>query len=169
MRIGELAATSGVSVRALRYYEEHGLLTSTRSASGHRRYGPSAAQRVDLIQQLYAAGIGSGGIRRLLPAVEAGRATSEVLAELRAERRRVGERIAELQRTAQRLDAVIEAAENPERECATLAPPHPPRHGWAGAEGPVPVAHADRSAQPPSLEHPSRPGQRDGRVARGLV
>ena len=38
MRIGELAARSGVSVRALRYYEEQDLLISTRSASGQRHY-----------------------------------------------------------------------------------------------------------------------------------
>ena len=34
MRIGELATTTGVSVRALRYYEEQGLLKAERTASG---------------------------------------------------------------------------------------------------------------------------------------
>ena len=33
VRIGELAAQTGASVRALRYYEEQGLLSAERSAS----------------------------------------------------------------------------------------------------------------------------------------
>lgn len=34
MRIGDLAARTGVGIRSLRYYEEQGLLTSTRSGGG---------------------------------------------------------------------------------------------------------------------------------------
>ncbi len=120
MRIGELARSSGVSVRALRYYEEHGLLTSTRSPTGQRRYPAAAAERVALIQQLYAAGISSTGIRRLLPAVEAGQATTEVVTELHAQRRRIHERIAQLRATAVRLERVIEVAEHPAHACEPL-------------------------------------------------
>lgn len=60
MRIGELAARAGVSVRALRYYEEQNLLASVRSPSGQRQYPYSAVDRVELIQQLYAAGCRAG-------------------------------------------------------------------------------------------------------------
>lgn len=42
MRIGELAAKAGVSVRALRYYEEQNLLASERSPGGQRHYPHSA-------------------------------------------------------------------------------------------------------------------------------
>jgi len=45
MRIGELAARAGVSVRALRYYEEQNLLASVRSPSGQRQYPDSAVDR----------------------------------------------------------------------------------------------------------------------------
>lgn len=69
MRIGELATKAGVSVRALRYYEEQQLLTSERSASGQRHYVDSAVDRVRLIQQLYAAGLPSRTIVELLPCV----------------------------------------------------------------------------------------------------
>ncbi|MFC7469069.1 MerR family transcriptional regulator [Actinomadura keratinilytica] len=55
MRIGELATRTHVSVRALRYYEEHTLLTPDRTPSGQRHYPESAVARVHLIQQLYAA------------------------------------------------------------------------------------------------------------------
>ena len=36
MRIGEVAERAGVSTRALRYYEEQGLLESDRTSSGQR-------------------------------------------------------------------------------------------------------------------------------------
>ncbi len=50
MRIGELAAKAGVSVRALRYYEEQGLLAATRTSSGQRTYPDTAVDRVLLVQ-----------------------------------------------------------------------------------------------------------------------
>jgi hypothetical protein len=46
IRIGELARRSGVSVRALRYYETQGLLTPTRSHSGQRYYAKAAIDKV---------------------------------------------------------------------------------------------------------------------------
>lgn len=36
MRIGELARTTGVSTRALRYYDEQGLLPAERLTNGYR-------------------------------------------------------------------------------------------------------------------------------------
>lgn len=71
MRIGELAARTGVSVRSLRYYEEQGLLASTRSASGQRHYTDDDVERVRFIQRLYAAGLSSRTIVELLPCVDA--------------------------------------------------------------------------------------------------
>ncbi|MEU0806709.1 MerR family transcriptional regulator [Streptomyces sp. NPDC005970] len=71
MRIGELAARAGVSVRSLRYYEEQGLIASTRSASGQRHYTDDEVERVTLIQRLYAAGLSSRTIYELLPCVDA--------------------------------------------------------------------------------------------------
>ncbi|MGY0058853.1 MerR family transcriptional regulator [Streptomyces sp. LZ34] len=71
MRIGELAARAGVSVRSLRYYEEQGLLTSTRSASGQRHYTDDEVERVTFIQRMYAAGLSSRTIAEVLPCVDA--------------------------------------------------------------------------------------------------
>lgn len=51
MRIGEVAERAGVSTRALRYYEEQGLLESDRTSSGQRSYAEAAVERVQLIQQ----------------------------------------------------------------------------------------------------------------------
>ena len=115
MRIGELAAKAGVSVRALRYYEEQGLLISDRSGSGQRLYAPAAADRVQLIQHLYAAGLASRTIAELLPCVDAKVSTPESRARLQAERDRIDEQISDLTRTRDRLDAIIELTQSPAR------------------------------------------------------
>lgn len=110
MRIGELASRVGVSVRALRYYEEQDLLASVRSPSGQRQYPDSAVDRVQLIQQLYSAGLSSRAIVELLPCVETGDVTPELLDRLSAERGRIDEQVSTLVKTRDRLDAIITTA-----------------------------------------------------------
>ncbi len=117
MRIGDLATKAGVSVRALRYYEEQGLLTSTRSPRGQRRYADEAADRVRLIQNLYAAGLTSSTIAALLPCVDARVSTPESRARLAAERERIDRQIAELTATRDRLDQVIALTGTPTSGC----------------------------------------------------
>ncbi|WP_329265907.1 MerR family transcriptional regulator [Streptomyces sp. NBC_01478] len=110
MRIGELASRVGVSVRALRYYEEQDLLASARSPSGQRQYPDSAVDRVQLIQQLYSAGLSSRAIVELLPCVETGDVTPELLDRLSAERGRIDAQVSTLVKTRDRLDAIITTA-----------------------------------------------------------
>ncbi|CAA9216309.1 MAG: Transcriptional regulator, MerR family [uncultured Blastococcus sp.] len=112
MRIGEVASRAGVSVRALRYYEEQRLLAAERSAGGQRHYPDSAVDRVRLIQQLYAAGLASRAIVELLPCVHTHIATPAMLARLAEERERIDRRIGELTHARDRLDAVITVAGN---------------------------------------------------------
>ncbi|MEU5909159.1 MerR family transcriptional regulator [Micromonospora sp. NPDC047527] len=110
MRIGEVAERSGVSVRALRYYEEQGLLYAERSTSGQRRYDGTAVDRVRLIQQLYAAGLSSRDILELLPCVYTGIATPDMIARLGVERDRIDRQLRGLTETRDRLDSVIRTA-----------------------------------------------------------
>jgi DNA-binding transcriptional MerR regulator len=107
VRIGELAARTGVSVRALRYYEQRDLLRSERSPSGQRLYADAAVGRVGLIQELYAAGLSSRTIVGILPCVVTGEVTSELLDRLAAERDRMTERITDLTSTRDRLETII--------------------------------------------------------------
>ena len=116
MRIGELAALAGVSVRSLRYYEERQLLAARRTAGGQREYDDGAVDRVRFIQQLYTAGLGSTAVLQLLPCVHTGVATPEMLDRLATERARLDEQITRLTATRDRLDAVIAAADVP-AEC----------------------------------------------------
>lgn len=56
MRVGEVSEQTGVSVRAIRYYERAGLLRATRQANGYREFDPSAVERVRAIRDLLEVG-----------------------------------------------------------------------------------------------------------------
>jgi MerR family redox-sensitive transcriptional activator SoxR len=49
LTIGEVAKRSGVAASALRFYEQRGLIRSTRSGSGHRRYPRPVLRRIAFI------------------------------------------------------------------------------------------------------------------------
>jgi MerR family redox-sensitive transcriptional activator SoxR len=57
LSIGEVAARSGVSPSALRFYEYEGLITSRRTAGNQRRYERATLRRIAFIQAGKAAGI----------------------------------------------------------------------------------------------------------------
>ncbi|GGV73701.1 hypothetical protein GCM10010294_36190 [Streptomyces griseoloalbus] len=112
MRIGEFASRAGVSVRSVRYYEEQGLLTSTRSASGQRHYSDDQVERVAFIQRLYAAGLSSRTVADLLPCVDAPSAehSDAALERMAQERDRLTEHIAALLHTRDALDGLVATA-----------------------------------------------------------
>lgn len=62
MRIGDAAAAAGLTPRALRYYEQEGLLRARRMASGHREYGPEDVHRLRAVRKLLAAGLTIGDL-----------------------------------------------------------------------------------------------------------
>lgn len=101
---------SGVSPRALRYYEQQGLLTATRSSGGQREYTTDAVERVGWVQALFSAGLNSRQVLELLPCVHSGFTTPAMLDQLVTERDRIDAQIRELSGTRGRLDEVIEAA-----------------------------------------------------------
>ncbi|MBQ0863410.1 MerR family transcriptional regulator [Streptomyces sp. A73] len=57
MRIGELARRTGTTARALRHYEQAGLLISERAPNGYRVYDAAAEVRVRNIRYLLDAGL----------------------------------------------------------------------------------------------------------------
>ncbi|WP_143660968.1 MerR family transcriptional regulator, partial [Streptomyces sp. st140] len=65
--IGELAEHLGVSVKTVRFYSDRGLLPeASRSAGGHRRYGPDAVERLGLIRSLRGLDLSVPEVRRIL-------------------------------------------------------------------------------------------------------
>jgi DNA-binding transcriptional MerR regulator len=77
MLIGELAKQTGVSPRLLRYYEEQGLITTTRGANGYRTYQDEAPEEVRKIRALLSAGLSTEVIRDLLPCASGAQPTLE--------------------------------------------------------------------------------------------
>lgn len=58
LKVGELARASGLSIRAVRYYDQIGLLTSSRrSPAGHRLYDDADVRRLYRICLLRRAGL----------------------------------------------------------------------------------------------------------------
>lgn len=67
MRIGDAAAAAGTTPRALRFYEQRGLLPpASRTATGQRRYGPRDVARVRLIRRLLSVGLTVEDVRGCL-------------------------------------------------------------------------------------------------------
>ncbi|WP_037604411.1 MerR family transcriptional regulator [Streptacidiphilus rugosus] len=67
MRVGELARRTGVSPRALRHYDQNGLLPSQRLANGYRDFPEPTVERVRRIRQLLEIGLDLDDVARLLP------------------------------------------------------------------------------------------------------
>lgn len=112
MRIGELAARAGVSVRSLRYYEQQGLLTSTRTPGGQRQYEEGDVERVRFVQRLYAANLSSRTIAEVMPCAEAPSEhnSDAALERMARERERITAQIEDLLRARDTLDAMVVVA-----------------------------------------------------------
>jgi len=124
LRIGDVAHRAGVSPRALRYYEEQGLLAPERTSSGQRTYAEAAVERVQMIQGFFAAGLPSRTIRQLLPCVDTGHGSPEALAMLAVERDRITAAIEELAAARDALDRLVAIAHEPTPEhCPALRQP----------------------------------------------
>ncbi|MFI1733849.1 MerR family transcriptional regulator [Streptomyces acidicola] len=116
MIISELAELTGASARALRHYEDRGLLVPARTSSGYRDYSESDVTRVAQIRTMISAGLGTSAIRRYLDCARTGdHGTSlEMCPDLRAEldalAGQLDARRAELCKTQRRLSELMSAA-----------------------------------------------------------
>lgn len=113
VRIGELGRVTGATPRALRHYEQAGLIESRRAANGYRVYDEEAVTRVRNIRHLLAAGLTLDDARVFLPCLDgdmtAGPASGKVLRVALERLAVIDERIAAQQAVRERLaDALRE-------------------------------------------------------------
>ena len=99
MRIGELAEATGTTSKALRFYEEAGLLPSPeRTGAGYRDYPPEITSRLAFIRRSQSAGLTLAQIREILQIRDGGQAPCEHVQELLSDRLSdLDRQIAELQ------------------------------------------------------------------------
>ena len=98
LSIGEVAARSGLAASALRFYEDQGLITATRTPGGARRYPRSVLRRLAVVRAGRNVGLSLPEIRAALETLPAERPpTTTDWARLSSEwRDRLDEQIAAL-------------------------------------------------------------------------
>lgn len=129
MRIGELAEASGTTTKALRFYEDAGLLPAPeRTAAGYRDYSPDVISRLAFIRRSQAAGLTLAQIREILEIRDGGHAPCDHVQQLLSDRladldRQIAE-LTELRATVAHLKAdatTVEPARcDPETVCRYL-------------------------------------------------
>jgi MerR family mercuric resistance operon transcriptional regulator len=113
LTIGRLAASGGVGVETVRFYQRRGLLETPTRADGIRRYGSNDVRRLRFIRQAQGAGFTLEEIKELLD-LDSGndRARARQLANARV--KDLNDKITELQRAR---DALLRLS----RECGSSA------------------------------------------------
>ncbi|MFB9834664.1 MerR family transcriptional regulator [Actinoallomurus acaciae] len=157
MRIGELAERAGVSARALRYYEQQGLISARRGTNGYRQYDESDVRLVAEIRSLLAVGFTLEDARPFVDCLRAGheaggscpesvavsrRKLAEIDAEIRALIRRRAEVAAQLTYTCPGCDLFPAEGDDAPRRAAA-----PRRQVTTGRllGGVSPSAHDDQA------------------------
>ncbi len=109
LAIGAVAERTGLAVSAIRFYEEHRLVTSVRADSGHRRFERSAIRRLSFIRICQKLGYSLDEIRQQLDSLPSGRTPTEADWERLAARFTVDldERIAGLTNLRERVAGCI--------------------------------------------------------------
>lgn len=69
LSVGQVAERMGIARSAVRWYDDHGLLPSERTASGHRRFFPDVCCRVAMIRAAQRVGLSIEEIREPLSAL----------------------------------------------------------------------------------------------------
>ncbi len=96
--MNQLSELYGLTPRAIRFYEEAGLIETTRDRLNRRRFDARARERLHLIARLRRAGLGISAIREVLALeVEGARAQlHEAAAKLRELRVDLEQRVSEV-------------------------------------------------------------------------
>ena len=135
LTIGELGDRTGVATSALRFYEAEGLISSTRSAGGQRRFRRETIRRVSFVRVAQQVGLSLDEIREALSSLPDNRTPDRRDWERLScsWRPRLDARIDMLQRLRDRLDGCIGCG------CLSLAVCRLANPGdAAGARGPGP-------------------------------
>jgi DNA-binding transcriptional MerR regulator len=120
MHIKDLAERAGVTVKAVRYYESHGLISPRREANGYRSYDDADVTVVREVRALLSLGLTAEQTHPFVECLRAGNDRADVCpASLSAYRDRIAEidaRITELADLRGQLADLLAQAENYPKE-----------------------------------------------------
>lgn len=124
LTIGELAQRAGMAPSALRYYEELGLIRSTRTASGRRRFERNTLRRLAFVRAARNVGLTLDEIGAALATLPDGRAPTRAdwIRLSRTWQSRLDEQIAALQALRDDLGSCIGCGCLSLRRCALSNP-----------------------------------------------
>jgi MerR family redox-sensitive transcriptional activator SoxR len=133
LTIGQLSERAGVATSAIRFYEERGLLTSTRTTGNQRRYAQSTLRRVAFIRTAQRVGLTLEEIGEALATLPAARTPtkSDWHRLSKTWRPRLDEQIRRIELLRDRLDSCIGCGCLSLRSCALTNP-----QDWIAVEGP---------------------------------
>jgi DNA-binding transcriptional MerR regulator len=157
LQVGELARSTGKTVRAIHLYEDLGLITPVRRSKGrYRLFAPDAEVRIRWISKLQSLGLSLTDIQGLVEQRHASASAQRAAAELRE---LYAEKLAEVNETIQRyralqaeLEASLEFLDACESACQGHADwkscPSCERHGPARSDAPELIAGAQFVSEP---------------------
>lgn len=154
LSIGEVAARSGLAPSALRYYEELGLIASSRTAGDRRRYRRSVLRRLAVIRSAQNVGLSLEQIAESLSGMPLDSApTKAQWARISAAWRPVLDaRIRDLEAVRDNLASCIGCGCLSMRQCGLFNPQDALGAQGSGPRRKVPVL------DPPVQPSPHRPG-----------
>ncbi|MEB2486287.1 MerR family transcriptional regulator [Burkholderia multivorans] len=106
LAIGQLSQLTGASVRSIRHYDDHGLLTSVRASNGYRMFPEKAVTQVKQIQRMIATGFTIDDIRGFpdcMLLIEGARSCDQITEVQRARLEAIERQIADLEKRRARL------------------------------------------------------------------
>ena len=122
LTIGQVAKTSGVAAKTIRYYEQIGVLPAARrGTSGYRLYDESGLERLKFIYRARSLGLPLQQLKTLMTTLNGGSRPPlrpRLRALVREQLNAVNNQIAELELLRQQLEQVFERMQSPARRRA---------------------------------------------------
>lgn len=117
MRIGDLSATSGLTTKAIRFYEQSGLLPEPpRTSGGYRDYPEQAAARLAFIRDAQGASLTLAEIRSILAIRDSGQTPCEHVTAL------INERLDDIERRLAEMATTRDVLRSLARRAASTSP-----------------------------------------------
>ncbi len=122
MNIGDVAQTSGLPAKTIRYYEDIGLVRPARGANGYRDFSEQDAHKLIFLGRSRSLGFSIEDCRTLMSLYEdRDRASADVRAVAKEHLERIADKIDELQALKATLETLVTRCQGNDRpDCPIL-------------------------------------------------